>query len=165
MHAAMSLIMIGREDIVETLNIINLNTLQPDPEGSLHVTTQAARTVSRLQLTPQQQSIIATGTGMYMRLLEAITQERQQLQLQFAATAEPLVKSESNAGSMAAGSTQQPCLSVQGGQSAAETDSLASRQARIEAEQQRSARLQLLMQKEYILRMAGMAWVVGCLTW
>jgi len=145
MHSALSLTMFGREHIVETLNIINLDTLQPDPAGSAAMAAQMGSIASRLQLTPQQQHIIATGSTLYVRMLEGIMEERQQLQLGFA---------------NAAGTSCTDC-SAEG----AATDTFTSRHAQLEAEEQRMARLQLLMQKEYILRVGGLAWIMGCLSW
>lgn len=180
------------------MNLINLDTLQPDAEGSLHVAAQAAQTVQRLELTEQQQTIIATGSAMYVHLLERVMRERQQLQLQFTSSAvdgaavgaatdaatddeggqdrEQQGRSAgagadaSAAGGPSSSSNSGPSSSSSGSGSGGSmcgggSDSLGSIHARLEAEQRRMARLQLLMQKEYILRMAGLAWVVGCLSW
>ena len=100
---------------------------------------------------------------MYLRLLESIKEERQQLQLQFATpAAEPEGEPDPGPG------TDTLRVDLRSRSSRAQQlqeDSFCGRHARLEAEQQRSARLQLLMQKEYTLRMGGMAWVVGCLSW
>lgn len=167
----MSLIMVGREDIVETMNIINLDTLKADAEGSQHAAAQVASTVGRLQLTQQQHTIIGTGTSLYMRLLQNVMSERQQLQMQFSDTASwpPAAPAQaannfggnssqqhSSQGQQQGDIRQQHGLGAGAGASSSRTssgtsslpDSFSSRQAQLEAEQQRMSRLQLLMHKE-----------------
>jgi hypothetical protein len=144
MHAVMSLIMVGREDIVETMNIINLDTMRPDPEGSQVVVSQAATSARRLRLTAQQQNIIATGTELYMGLLQTVVQERQQLQTQFSDPAlwaqQQQQQAPGQGPAVSSGGSNNTDISV--------PDSFNSRHAHLEAEEQRMARLQLLMQKE-----------------
>lgn len=139
-HAAMSMVMLGREDIVESLNIVNLDTLQPDVEGAVQHAARIGRLIDKMDLTSQQQHVISTGIAVYMQILSAVAQERQHLQSQFA------------------------CLEEQadGNNSGAEA---AAGQQTLDTQQKQAARLQLLMRKEFILRMAGMAWFCGCLTW
>lgn len=80
----MSLILIGREHIVETMNITNLDSLSPDPEAAQHVAARVSCTVQALQLTPKQTAIIVTGTRLYRQLLQKVLDKRQQLQMEFA---------------------------------------------------------------------------------
>jgi D-serine deaminase-like pyridoxal phosphate-dependent protein len=136
--------MVGREDIVETMNIINLDRLRPDPEGSQVAVSQAPTIARSLRLTAQQQNIIATGTELYLGLLQTVMQERQQLQVQFSAPAvlaqQQQQQAPSQGPSVSSGGTDTSDSSV--------PDSFTSRRAHLEAEEMRMARLQLLMRKE-----------------
>lgn len=174
-HAAISLVMVGKEDVVEAANFCNLQTLQPDTEGA---TQQAALTTSlidHLDMTPAQQHVIATGSAMYLHVLQSVMQERQLLQSQFAAP-------ESRQGSTVSGNADGACdggsgdrdnsSSGRGGVVDAAASSSSApleelfrrRQQQLEAQQKQAARLQLLIRKEMMLRMAGMTWFIGCLS-
>jgi len=150
----MSLIMVGREDLVEFLNIVNLETMEADVEGANAQAATTAALIDKISLSPQQQHVIATGCSMYMQLLGSVMQERQRLQLQFAAAQG--TSEGSSAGSNSSCSSSSKTLL---------TDQFEGRQQLLEAQQKQVARLQLLMQKEFILRMAGMTWFIGCLSW
>jgi hypothetical protein len=178
LHASVSLISIGREDIVETLNFMNLDTLQPDAEGSQQTAALVPATVQALQLTPKQTAIIATGTGLYRRLLQNILNMRLKLQMEFSRDAAAVTATaaapdgDSSRPAAAAAAAQgeggadpqhqqhqqhqqrqhqfnsQGSSGANGGSSSIWTDSFDSRQAQLKAEQERMARLRQLMQKE-----------------
>jgi hypothetical protein len=154
----MSLVTVGREDAVENANIVNLHTLQLDIDGATKQAALTSSLIDKLSMTPQQQHEIATGSAMYMRVLSPVMQERQRLQSQFAASAssETSMQDPSNiniAGSNGLASSG-PLLG----------DLFKARQQRLEAQQKQAARLQLLIRKEMMLRMAGMTWFIGCLS-
>jgi len=144
-RVAMSMVMLGREDIVESLNIVNLDTLQPDVEGAVQHAARIGRLIDKMDLTSQQQHVISTGIAVYMQILSGVAQERQHLQSQFACLEQQA--DDSNSGAEAAGGLPQ------------------AGQQTLDTQQKQAVRLQLLMRKEFILRMAGMTWFCGCLTW
>lgn len=148
-HAALSLVLCGREDVVEHANIVNLHTLAPDIEGATRQAALTATLIDKLNLTQQQLHTIATGSALYMQMLTSIVQERQCLQSKFAAD-----------------STQGGSSTTSSSASSSRTDlaRLEQRQQRLEAQQKQAARLQLLIRKEMLLRMAGMTWFLGCLS-
>lgn len=149
----LSCTMAGRCDLVERLNILNLHSMQPDEEGANQQAAKTATLIDRMGITPEQQHVIATGSAMYMQLLEAVMQERQRLQSQFADLDAINQASSSNASSNSISSME------------LRADLAAGRQEQLEAQRKQVARLRLLMQKEFILRMAGMTWFLGCLSW
>lgn len=152
-HASMSLVMVGREDLVESANFCNLQTLEPDCEGATRQAALTATLIDKINLTAQQQHMVATGSAVYMQLLNSIIQERQRLQSQFAM----------------ADSKQASSIASSGRSVVSESSSLEdlfkSRQQLLEAQNKQAARLQLLIRKEMMLRMAGMTWFIGCLSW
>jgi hypothetical protein len=146
--------MAGWEDLAERANIINLHTLEPNVEGGTQRAAATHTLIDPIGITPEQQHVIATGSAMYMQLLDSVIQERQRLQSQFAA----------------ARNQQDPHIADSNGSSGAMSskllveDKFMTRQQLLEAQQKQAARLQLLIRKEMMLRMAGMTWFVGCLS-
>lgn len=96
-HAALSLVLCGREDVVEHANIVNLQTLAPDIDDATRQAAQTSTLIDKLAMTPQQLHTIATGTSVYMHMLKSVVQERQALQSQFAADSQqgPAISSSS----------------------------------------------------------------------
>ena len=152
-NTAMSCLMAGRADVVESVNVMNLETLQPDVEGAVQQAACTASLVDKIGITPQQQHVIALSTSLYMQLLRPVTQERQQLQAQLAVA-------------VAAGQAPDSIVSCAAFQRPGSVlHVLEDRQEMLDVQQQQAARLQMLLQKEFFLRMAGMAQFVGCLSW
>lgn len=151
--------MVGREDVVESANFVNLQTLQPDTEGATQQAALTATLIDQLDITPAQQHVIATGTAMYMHVLQSVMQERQLLQSQFAAP-DSMQGSTTNGKANSSGSGSEAGASSSGPLE----DVFGHRQQQLEAQQKQAARLQLLIRKEMMLRMAGMTWFIGCLS-
>jgi hypothetical protein len=90
---------------------------------------------------------------MYMQLLASVMQERQRLQLQFADGKRSSCSSSSSGASTAMSSIE-----------LLKKDLLQGRQQKLEAQSKQAARLQMLIRKEMMLRMAGMTWFLGCMS-
>jgi hypothetical protein len=135
--------------VVEHANIVNLQTLAPNIEGSTRQAALTATLIDKLNLTQQQLHTIATGSAVYMQMLTSMVQERQCRQSKFAAD-----------------STHGGSSTTSSSASSSRTDlaRLEQRQQRLEAQQKQAARLQLLIRKEMLLRMAGMTWFLGFLS-
>ena len=134
----MSLVVRGRTDVLGGLPMFNLSTMCAEPEQ------MAQRTVAGLEDLPaalglswQQVEDISTGTALFVHLMECIHKERRQLQVQCQATL-------SDAASSAA--------------------SFSSVDKTLELQQCHTARLHLLLQKEYAITAAAGGFVVGCLS-
>lgn len=150
--------MVGREDVVEAANFVNLQTLQPDTEGATQQAALTASLIDQIGITPAQQHVIATGSSMYLNVLQSVMQERQLLQSQFAAP-DSMQGSTSNGNANSSGSGSGVSSS-----SGPLEDVFGHRQQQLEAQQKQAAWLQMLIRKEMLLRMAGMTWFIGCLS-
>jgi hypothetical protein len=139
---------------VEHANMANLQILAPDIEGATRQAALTATLIDKLNLTQQQLHTIATGSAVYMQMLTSVVQERQCMQSKFAAD------------STQGGSSTTSSSASSSSASSSRTDlaRLEQRQQRLEAQQKQAARLQLLIRKEMLLRMAGMTWFLGCLS-
>lgn len=168
-----SLVMIGRQDVVEKALAMNLETMQPDPTAAAsHQAAQAACCLPMLGLSEQQQEFIAAGMGLYFDILQSIHQERQQLNSQMtAATAE-----ESEAITAADKQQDSGCRSISSGADMASLTcsgsssgdhhvTLPDRQEQLQKQQQLTSRLNLLLHKEvspharmHVLACSGVCW-------
>jgi hypothetical protein len=88
MHMFVSLIRLGKQDVLETAHTFNMETMQPEPaEAASHQAEQAALLVPLLGLCEQQQELIAVGLRLYYDLVLEVHTERQSLQVKVAAAA------------------------------------------------------------------------------
>lgn len=158
----MSCLAVGRQDVVESINVLNMQSMEADVEGAVRQAGKVASLIDKLELTQQQQHVIATGSSMYMRLLCSVSQERQRLQAQVAAMdkeAPAAAVGSSTSGSRPDDTNDSTSTTLR------ELEALEIRPEVLEKQQQQVARLQLVLQKEFFMRMAGMTWFVGCLSW
>lgn len=166
MHCITSLVMRGRQDIVERAHCLNLESMQPDSAAAgQHQAKQAAVLVPLLGLSEQQQELVAAGMRLYFDLEHGIHQERQDMQAQMEALEAADDTSDSSkdaASSSGAGPSRSSSntSSADGGLAP-----LSSRRKLLAKQHAILGRLQLLLQKEYILRLAAMGWFVGCLSY
>lgn len=165
-HLLVSLVLLGRQEVIEALKLMNYDTLQPmEPPHDDATVTQL---LTALCLSDAQLEAISLGFSLAQRLSEPVMEEWQQLQ-------QEVGKGTSSTGTSAAGSsssseerssTAEP--SAEGSDPPGTTDmprGVNTRRVMLDAEQQRLARLQLVMQKKYILLFAHGAWFFGCMTW
>jgi hypothetical protein len=134
-----SLIMNGRQSVVEAALAINLETMKPEPaEAAAHQAAQAAVLVPMLQLTEQQQEIVSVGMGLYYDLLAVIHHERQDINSQMN-TVDEAAEDSGEAGSpnSRASSTRDGPL-----------QDLPDRRERLQKQEALTNRLDLLLHKE-----------------
>jgi len=151
-HDLISLLLVGRIEVMEGFKEINLDTLQPLEEP--HSAATAAAIVTALNLTDLQQATIAAGAAVTRRLLEPIAREWEALQLQQHAEDAAAENSAAAGDSHTAHSSSNDVH-----------QELASRQAQLVAEQERLARLHKVLHKRYMVMAVGVSWCIGCLTW
>lgn len=172
LHPTMSLVMLGRTDIVEAANLMNLETLQPDEEGATQRAAKTGALIDRLDLSQQQRRNIAIGASVYLPLINSVVHERQRLQSQFAAAPDGCGgggdgSSSGGGGGASAGSgssSSSRAMSTQGGCTAEDLFS-EERQQLLQAQERQADRLTQLMHKEFYLRMAGLSQFIGALSW
>lgn len=152
----------------------NLETMQPDSTTWQQQEQQVPEVVSAMDLSDQQQELIAAGFRLFLDLQHNIQGQQQNLQKQMAtldggAGVPPDVTVPTNGTQAAAASTcgtQRSSSSLPKGQ---QTDSsaldLSARQVRLEKQDVLGRRLEMLLFKIYCLRMAVNGWVAGCLTY
>lgn len=121
----------------------NLSTLQADSEAGQRQAASIAGIPAALELTQQQIMEIAAGAELFKGLLQRIMQELQQLQLKVSSQS-TCSGSHASSGSLA---------------------SLPRGQDDLETQQRDTQRLQVLLRKEYAIRAAVVAWLVGCMSW
>jgi hypothetical protein len=141
---------------MEQLSLYNLASLTPEPEA---VAVQAARTAATpalLDLTEQQVHEISAGAPLFADLLGRIWREQQQLHADL--SAQDATGACSSMHSSGSGSTSTTS-------SAAEAGTLHSLHKDLVGHQRSAARMHVLLHKEYVMRAAAVAWLVGCLDW
>jgi hypothetical protein len=139
------LIMSGKVDVVEAALTTNLETLANDPaEASAHQAERACMVVPLLQLTEQQQEIIAVGTGLHHDLLAALHRERQDINRQMTAVVEAAGADSSAAHSQTGSSTTGSGSSG----SMVLTPNLPDRRVQLQRQQDLANRLNTLLHKE-----------------
>jgi hypothetical protein len=159
-----SLIRLGKQDVLETAHAFNLETLQSEPaEAASHQAEQAAVLVPLLGLCEQQQELIAVGMRLYYDLVLEIYTERRALQVKVAAAAatrasasgttmpsQRSTNGEAN-GSNAQVSNAAACSSEGGGSGSSSAEGIAagviSRLESLEKQCEVTDRLQLLLHK------------------
>lgn len=181
-HTCLSLVILGRSDVMHTVNIINYNTLQRDVGGSNDTDTRMASIVPQLKLSMQQLDRIAAGVAVYTSMLDAVQAERQKLQIAAGSCAGGSNGSTGSSGSStsshsgipagagvghadaaAAGSDGCGGLLMGAGGTGRALEGLMCRQQELQAQQQQMVRLQHVLQKEYVVRAIGSFYFAGCL--
>lgn len=169
-HVGSSMVLLGSQGVLEHAMCMNLESLQPDPAAAAsHQATQAAVLMPTLGLTEQQQEVIAVGVQLYYDLEHAVHQERQELQVQMAAV-EAAAERAATAGHITTSTTSSetdsapdPSAGSPGGM--AVLDDLSARSLQLQKQEALTCRLEMLLHKEYRLRMAAVGWFVGTLSY
>jgi hypothetical protein len=173
-----SCVVAGREAVVHGMNTMDLSTLTADAAGASAHDARLPQLVPALQLSPNQLRRISAGLATYNALLEPVARARARLQAEAAADGLAQlsigdVGSNGSAGAHGASSdgdggavdtTTAAGAAASSARTMAHLHPIGHRQERLQAERARVIRLQQLMQKESMLRMAGAAWFLGCLT-
>jgi hypothetical protein len=138
-----SLVLLGRQDVIEAAQPFNLQTLAIEPEeANQHVTAWPALVVPLLKLSEQQEELTAVGMHLYYEQLAATHQERRDIdQLMTVVVANEHSSSGSSTPEAALGSFSS-CNSSE------QLESLPDRQELLEKQQELISRLNLLLHKE-----------------
>lgn len=134
----MSVIMHGRPELIAQLDMFNLATLTQSPDNLQAATARRAAIPALLGLSQQQLQDISAGSALFGRLLETVLQQQQE-------------------------ELQAQALSARSSSSSGE--SLSSMHNDWEARQHSTGRMQVLLHKEYAIKAATGAFIVGCFSW
>jgi hypothetical protein len=144
-----SLVMLGRQDIIEKSISINLETMVYQPaEAAAHQQAQAAILAPLLGLSEQQQEYIAVGMQLYFDLVAAIHQQRQQVNSEMTAANEQRPDTTTNSNSRMSDDGSREVGTPTSGSSSERLESLPDTQELLEKQQQLTERLNLLLHKE-----------------
>lgn len=141
----MSVIMHGRPELIAQLDMFNLATLTQSPDNLQAATARRAAIPALLGLSQQQLQDISAGSALFGRLLETVLQQ-QQKELQAQALS---ARSSSSSGD---------ALSSM-------HNDLSTMHNDWEARQHSTGRMQVLLHKEYAIKAATGAFIVGCFSW
>jgi hypothetical protein len=150
------MLMCGRQDVIEQMSLYNLATMKPEPEANTAQAAHTAATPALLDLTEQQLQEVSAGAPLFTDLLGRIWREQQQLHADL--SAQEAVGSCSSTRTSDSGSISTTC-------SVAEASTLHSLHKDLVGHQRSAARMHVLMHKEYVMRAAAVAWLMGCLDW
>lgn len=159
----MSLILSGRAHVVEEISLFSLATLTVEMDTDSNHTAQIAGMPALMNLTEKQLQEISAGTSLFMRLLNGVLREQQQLQAELTCdtnmSAAPSSSSSDSLGGDSNGTGgSSSCLSSL-------PDGLHSLHRDLEGHQRSTTRLQVLLRKEYMLKAAAVGWFLGCVSW
>ncbi|WIA30801.1 hypothetical protein OEZ86_000859 [Tetradesmus obliquus] len=146
----------ARSELVTALQLSNSDTgaqvAEPD-------TQRIGWVVERLKLSPHQQHSIARGMGVFKRLLSPVLEELRQLQQQGDECTSPCASTSTGNSEGAAA-----CSGDADGQ-AQQYSSSSARRRMLEQQEQRSARMKMLLRKDYFLRTWFSTYLYGQLSW
>lgn len=146
-HLLASFVLLGREDVSERSHHINLDTMVA---GEVEATAQqqarlVAQLMPALQLSEQQQELIAVGTHLHYVLVAAVHQERKELDVQMTAT---LLEGSSLSMSTSVDPASSAGSRAGSGDTTDQMQSIQHRRSVLDRQQQLAARLALLLHKE-----------------
>lgn len=147
----MSLLMAGRQDVIEQVSLYDMETMQPDPDAPAKHVARMATVPPLLDLTPQQLQEFAAGAPLFQELLGSILRQQQELQADMSAQESGPSSSSDHSSDSASTSTG--------------TTSLHSLHRDLEGAQRSAARMHVLLHKEFGMRAAAVGWLLGCLDW
>lgn len=177
MHYMASLVLLGKQDVIELAFSINLDTMTCEPAAAAsHQAAQAATLVPLLDLSEQQQELIAAGTTLYYDLLQPIHLQRHRVHEELAAVEKEYDVQRDGGGECTSadghddgdGDAKPGAVdpgSSSSGSNSGKLERLSSRQALLHKQQELTSRLSLLLHKEYCVRLTGMGWFIGCLSY
>lgn len=186
LQALVSMVVADKHDLVEEHYTYNCDSLVPFVTLAEHapdLAAAAAAKVPQLSLPDEQLRIIANGMTVLQEQLDAITSERQRLQSAIAVEGTCGCSSSAHSGCCSSGMAGSPTLTFSGTSlggfsddpsaqlcvyhtscNASACNAMDRRWTQLD-QQQRLRRLGVVLRKEALLCVSGMAWFVGCLTW
>lgn len=175
MHTLLCAVLAGKTDAAATLPLINLSTMQQDPESAMRMTKRISQIVPLLKLTQLQLHDVAVGVAVFDSVLQGIVTQQKQLASTQETSAElgDAAGSSGRAGREAAGGggsrdsvgTLEENGDNPNSNSMQEATCIKSLDKDLDARAKHTARMQVLLRKEYTIRATACSWVLGCLSW